>query len=427
MSELREFVERVREQTSIAGVLAAHGVSVRQEAGRRLRCRCPFHQDQNPSLVVFPADERGPERWRCFGCGQGGDVFSLLLLLGGHKRRWDAIVARARELGLEPPRPDGAAPVRGPHPAELGMEAALRAYQSRLTGEVVEWLRRRGFPERYVREQGIGYAPPGEDRVLSRLLGPDELDGARRARLVGADSLDYFGRHGGGWVVFPNRLGDRVVDLQGRAHPEADGKPKWLTRPGDVRRLWNEGVLRRRPNRVLVCEGIMDGLTAVLAGFDAVAVYGQSAFRPEWASRFDRVREVVVAYDRDAVLRAVAVAKLFGPRGRVLVLPRELGLHGDLNDLLVRCGGNVDAFRTRLADLVHRAALPLEVQIALIDPQPLVTLRDRIRPVLRDIAAWPDPIVSDHLLKLLAERVGTTLDALRRVMREMRGEKGHEP
>jgi hypothetical protein len=31
------------------------------------------------------------------------------------------------------------------------------------------------------------------------------------------------------------------------------------------------------------------------------------------------------------------------------------------------------------------------------------------------------------LLKLLAERVGTTLDALRRVMREMRGEKGHEP
>jgi DNA primase len=161
----------------------------------------------------------------------------------------------------------------------------------------------------------------------------------------------------------------------------------------------------------------MDGLSAVLGGFDAVAVYGQGGFKPDWAARFAGVREVVVCYDRDATLRAVQVAKLFGERGRVALLPRELGPKGDLNDLLVRCGGDVNSFRARLAEALRGAALPLEVEIALVDPRPITTLRERIAPLLREVAAWPDPLVQEHLLKMIAERCGVTLDSLRRALR----------
>jgi hypothetical protein len=42
-----------------------------------------------------------------------------------------------------------------------------------------------------------------------------------------------------------------------------------------------------------------------------------------------------VALDCDATDRAIAIAKEFGIRGRVLVPPDELGPKGDLNEWLV--------------------------------------------------------------------------------------------
>jgi hypothetical protein len=47
---------------------------------------------------------------------------------------------------------------------------------------------------------------------------------------------------------------------------------------------------------------------------------------------------VYVALDRDATDRAIALARTFGIRGRVLIPPEELGPKGDLNDWL-RVGG----------------------------------------------------------------------------------------
>ena len=43
-----------------------------KKRGTSLSGLCPFHNDRNPSLVVWPDSQR----WRCFGCGVHGDVFS---------------------------------------------------------------------------------------------------------------------------------------------------------------------------------------------------------------------------------------------------------------------------------------------------------------------------------------------------------------
>ena len=46
-----------------------------KRSGRNYHARCPFHQENTPSFVVFP--ER--QTWRCFGaCSAGGDVVDLL-------------------------------------------------------------------------------------------------------------------------------------------------------------------------------------------------------------------------------------------------------------------------------------------------------------------------------------------------------------
>jgi hypothetical protein len=49
------------------------------ERGRRLRWRCPFHEDRNPSFFVDP----GKPWWRCYSCGEHGDAATLVMKLEG--------------------------------------------------------------------------------------------------------------------------------------------------------------------------------------------------------------------------------------------------------------------------------------------------------------------------------------------------------
>jgi len=46
------------------------------QVGADGKCRCPLpdHEDSHPSFHAYPTAERG---WYCFGCGRGGDIFTL--------------------------------------------------------------------------------------------------------------------------------------------------------------------------------------------------------------------------------------------------------------------------------------------------------------------------------------------------------------
>src|SRR6266508_3136958 len=66
-------VEQVRAAVDVVRVISQH-VGLKK-AGRTYKALCPFHSEKTPSFVVFP--ETG--RWHCFGCGEGGDVFTFLM------------------------------------------------------------------------------------------------------------------------------------------------------------------------------------------------------------------------------------------------------------------------------------------------------------------------------------------------------------
>lgn len=71
-------------QTDLRSLEAEHyvraltGTDVRP--GRRIRCPLPSHDDNHPSFSV-----KG-RIWRCFGCGNGGDIFELASLLWGRAK-----------------------------------------------------------------------------------------------------------------------------------------------------------------------------------------------------------------------------------------------------------------------------------------------------------------------------------------------------
>jgi hypothetical protein len=66
-----------------------------QRVGRSRKVRCPFHDDQTPSLHVYPDPDRG---WYCFGCARGGSIYDLAALLWQRETRGEDFLALRREL-----------------------------------------------------------------------------------------------------------------------------------------------------------------------------------------------------------------------------------------------------------------------------------------------------------------------------------------
>jgi DNA primase len=95
-----ERVERIKTRIAIADVVRQY-VELRG-IGERLRGLCPFHDDHEPSLVVFPASGR----FYCFGCAARGDVIAFLMAVE-HVSFGDAVAALER-LAETPDHHDGA-------------------------------------------------------------------------------------------------------------------------------------------------------------------------------------------------------------------------------------------------------------------------------------------------------------------------------
>src|SRR5919109_5130228 len=45
-----------------------------QKSGKSFKGLCPFHNERTPSFFVFAETQT----WRCFGCNEGGDIFSFV-------------------------------------------------------------------------------------------------------------------------------------------------------------------------------------------------------------------------------------------------------------------------------------------------------------------------------------------------------------
>ena len=68
-----EDIQKVRDASDVVTVIGER-VPVKQR-GRDFWCCCPLHQEKTPSFKIAPSTQL----WHCFGCGEGGDVFSFIM------------------------------------------------------------------------------------------------------------------------------------------------------------------------------------------------------------------------------------------------------------------------------------------------------------------------------------------------------------
>ena len=366
-----EQIEAIKRDVSCRGVLEAAGAEF-QKHGADVVCRCPFHDDRTPSLVV---NER-KNLWKCHGaCGIGGDVIALTMKIRGVSFRHAAEVL-AEGLGGTVAAASSFAAAAGGKPVARSTARVLpcpldaEADDARLMNQVVDYyarridlegnagrayLRGRGLEDgELIRRFAIGFA----DRSLGlRLPNKQRAEGQRlRTRLETLGLFRASGHeHFAGSVVVPIHGADgAVVGMYGRKVVQnlRAGTPSHTYLAGKHRGVWNYGPDLVAGGAVVICEALIDAMSCWRAGVrNVTAAYGVNG----WTEDHDRAlaefqaRDVFVAFDADAAGDAAASTRcdlLIAAGYTAYRVQFPPGM--DANDVMRGAGGD-EALRLALA------------------------------------------------------------------------------
>jgi DNA primase len=336
MDRFQEAKLLVKERVDLVDLVG--GYVPLKRSGKNFVGLCPFHREKTPSFFVFPDSQH----YKCFGCGESGDVFSFVQEREGLSFR-DAfeMLAERAHVSIDGVFDGGrgrGGERRGTAEIHEALAAVRDLFEETLYAEAGrvarDYLDARGLMDG-AESFGLGAHPPrgrlkafADDRRLPREV-------LEQAGLLGRDGREpMLGR-----VMFP--IADergRIVGFGGRVLPDAsiaageDRRPKYLNSPEasffNKRRLLYglRQVKQAGERRILVVEGYTDVIACHLAGFTgAVATLGTSLTR-EHAKLLERYATdgVVLLFDGDQAGRR-AVDRAF----RELVhtnLPIRIGL-----------------------------------------------------------------------------------------------------
>jgi DNA primase len=338
-----EIIDQVRQAANIVDIASLYTTLKRR--GRKYVGLCPFHSEKDPSFTV----DSEKQLFHCFGCGVGGDVFSLVM----EKENFtfpEALNYLAEKFHIPIPQKTRLSPelVKLEEKVFKVNELALgffrrNLFQTREGEAALDYLKKRDLSRETLETLRVGYAPNSWNALVSYFQGrgtdPGLLEKAGLA-LPGQRKPEYYDRFRGR-VIFPIfSLTGKVVAFGGRTIVSAD--PKYLNSPDTPvyskgKTLyglnWTKEAIQQAEEVILV-EGYTDFAALFQAGIRNIAASLGTALTPHQVSLARRFAgSIVINYDGDAAgqsaaLRAVPICFEHGIPSRVLVLPQNLDPDG---------------------------------------------------------------------------------------------------
>ncbi|MBM2811794.1 MAG: primase [Chloroflexi bacterium] len=306
-------VEQVRGGVDIVDLISQY-VTLKR-AGRTFKALCPFHAEKTPSFVVFP--DTG--RWHCFGCGEGGDVFTFLMkhenltFPEALRRLADRIGVVITQVRESPEKKEANARLYAAN------EAAAVYYNSVLLNSqpARRYVAGRGVTDDTIREFLLGLAPDSFEALQRHLHAQgftnDELLSA--GLLYEPENGPLRDRYRGRWM-FPIRDADGRIVSFGARGMTPDAQPKYLNGPqtnifdkGNTLFGLHDGVTAiKQERRAVVVEGYVDVVITHQAGFkNVVATLGTAISERQLRTLARLASEICFALDPDAAGQAAAL------------------------------------------------------------------------------------------------------------------------
>jgi DNA primase len=301
-----------------------------RKSGKSLQGLCPFHNERTPSFHVFPESQT----WRCFGCQEGGDVFTFVEKQQGvdfpEALRYLAEKAGVSLEAYSSPNPERERETNAlkERLRKLNEDAVLWFHQlllrSKEAAEARAYLQSRGVSSESVIAFSLGYAPDHWDALSRYLLGQgyteqELVDGGlartREMAKVGS-SVRVSGEEQGGGVydyfrgriIFPIRdMRGRVIGFGGRAL--GDGQPKYLNSPQTLLFEKNSVLYAldmardaiKLAKQVVIVEGYVDAVIAHQYGTKQTVACIGSAITEKHIQQIKKLtKQVTLALDPDA-------------------------------------------------------------------------------------------------------------------------------
>ncbi len=293
-----------------------------QKSGKAFKGLCPFHNERTASFYVFAESQT----WRCFGCNEGGDVFSFVQKQQGLEFR-EALHYLAEKAGVpvedqgnRDPEAEREVSAARERLRKLNEDALLWFHhmllRSKEATEARAYVQRRGISSDSVMSFALGYAPDQWEALSHYLLGQGYserelvMGGLARERQddqqggYGGGVYDYFRDR----LIFPIRdMRGRVIGFGGRAL--GDGKPKYLNSPQTLLFEKNSVLYAidmardaiKQAHQVVIVEGYVDAVIAHQYGTKQTVACIGSAITEKHIQQLKKLtRQVTLALDPDA-------------------------------------------------------------------------------------------------------------------------------
>lgn len=415
-------ITAIREQIRIEDIVGDY-VALRRAGADSMKGLCPFHDEKTPSFHVRP----NHGHFHCFGCGEGGDVYSFLQKQE-HISFVEAVEQLADQIGYRINYEGGGPAIardRGTRARLVAANAAAHKFyveqlQSPEAAKARQYLTERDFDAAAAAQFGCGYAPAGWDTMTKTLLSAgfefSELEAAGLAKQGRKGPIDRFHRR----LLWPIRnLGGDIIGFGARKLFDDDNLGKYMNTPETM--LYKKSQVLfgldhakksiAKGHQVVIVEGYTDVMAMHLAGVTTAVASCGTAFGEDHLALIRRLMmddsyfrgEVIYTFDGDDAGKAAALKAFEGEQSIagqtfVAIAPEDMDpcelrqQHGDaaVRDLIARRVPMFEfAIKTLLAahnlDIAEGRVHALRDAVPVVGRIKDIALRDEYA---RQLAGW---------------------------------------
>ncbi len=427
-------VEQIKARLDIGEVVREY-LTLKQ-SGAHLKACCPFHEEKSPSFMV----NRQRQIWHCFGCNEGGDIFTFIQRIENVDFR-EALKLLAEKAGVELSTTAHNEINRSERARLLDVLNTAAHVYARILREVDgaagarTYLEKRGVSPAMREQFLVGCAPTGWDTLTNYLLqkGFSLEDCVASGMTIVKDSasgkrFDRFRSR----IMFPiSDAHGRIIGFTGRILEQAaDEKTgKYVNTPETP--LFHKGsvvyglnfakqAIKQVGFAVLV-EGQMDVIACHGAGMAEVVACSGTALTGEQLKLLHRYTdELRMAFDADAAgiaaaERSITTALAEGFLLKIIRIPDGAGKDADecIQNNLSVWQSAVRQAKPFMEDLLAHLVPEAERESITRDPRRKDVLSKKI---VSYIALIPSAVERDHWIQRAGLEIHTSPDALQELL-----------
>lgn len=409
-------VAEIKGKVDIVELVGEHVLLKR--AGRNYKGNCPFHGEKTPSFMVNPE----LQIFKCFGCGESGDVFSFLQKMEGMDFG-EALQNLAKRTGIT-------LTSYKPNPGEEAKDRLIKinvltaeAYHYLLTEhksgkKALGYIKERGLGDEVIKKFRIGYAPDEWQFLTNFLVHKKKYnseDLKKCGLIVEGRGYDRFRNR----IMFPlNNQRGQTVGFAGRIL-SGENQAKYVnTSETEIYHkselLYGLDITRsdiKQADLAIVVEGEIDMIASWQAGVRNVVAIKGSALTEKQVELLRRLcGTIILALDADfagdaAARRGIEIAD---KKGMMVKMVKLVGAK-DPGDYAI---SDPEGWKKIVEEAIPVYDFYIESAVARfgLDVEGKKKIGQELLPILMNIS---DEIVKAHYIHKLAEVLGVREEDVR--------------